>query len=257
VARPSHDSSWVAETKFSGVIAELALPRVTVRDLLPPELVLERGRGTARTYPLLTMFGEQTGSAVHVASMKVHTGVRFHEVLFGVRCVVRRSGEPVLFIPLMYCDEPVSRWSGSALYGFNKEAAEMEWLGDSFVVTAETTRSLVLRAGIEREPLGARHSSGPDVTSGVFLGRRQSGAYAWSVVEWGWKAASSRRMRVIVSIEDSIMPGIGPGTLYAGTDRALAVESLPWRIGWPQARHEGGQKRHREMLRVMEQAPHV
>jgi len=234
VARPSDASSWVAETRFSGVLAELALPRVTVRDLLPPELALERGCGTARTYPLLTMFGEQTGSAVHLASMKVRTGAQFHEVLFGIRCLVARSRTPVLFIPLMYCDEPVSRWSGNALYGFNKRTASMEWLGTSFVVTPRDEGQVAIRVGIDVPASRlARRSWVPRMSGLTLLGRRRDGTYARSAFAWKWSDASVEPIRVVIEIVGGLLPGVGPTTLFPPAGRALCVRDLVWRIGWP------------------------
>jgi hypothetical protein len=239
VTESSDERGWVAETRFSGVIAELRAPRETVQRLLPPELRLAPGVGGGRTYPVLLMFGDQTGSAVHLGAMQIRTGVRFREVLFGVRCVFAASQAPVLFVPLMYCDEPVSRWSGNALYGFNKRAAAMEWLGASFVVTGEgggmTLRAVTGTVG------SSHHATSPfaEMASLPVLGRRRDGEYVTSRFAWDWATASVAAVRVMVAIEETPLPGFAPMCLFVSPRAAVGVRELGWRISWP----EGGDSR--------------
>jgi hypothetical protein len=243
VAKPSTEPSWVAETLFSGVIAELQLPRRSVERLLPPELCLGPAASRRRTVPVLVAFGNHTGSAVHMAAMQVRTGVSFHEVFFGVRCLIATSRTPVMFVPLMYCDEPVSTWSGNALYGFNKTTAAMEWLGGSFLVEGEDGR-VILRATIDTA--GAMRAGMPRCLEAAKLRvlgrRRQDGAYAESRFAWEWVPANVTGVRVMVAIEAAIAPGIEPGDFFASPRSAALVTDLRWRISWPNRCHVDDQE---------------
>jgi hypothetical protein len=226
VAKPSTDRTWVAETLFSGVIAELRLPRPAVERLLPPELCLEPRVARARTAPILMAFGTHTASAVHLAALRVRTGVTFHEVFFGVRCQIRASRTPVLFVPLMYCDEPVSTRVGNALYGFNKKPAVMEWVGSNFVVMGDEGRVL-LRATREAGD-GLHGCAGRDsrVADLPIVGRRQDGTYVSSWFDWPWEAGGLAGVRVVVAAEEPLIAGAGRS--------AVQVRSVSWRISWPQ-----------------------
>jgi hypothetical protein len=237
VAKPSVERTWVAETRFSGVIAELRLRRASVERLLPPELCLGPAASRRRTAPVLLAFGNHTSSAVHMAAMQVRTGVRFHEVFFGVRCLVAASRTPVLFVPLMYCDEPVSTWSGNAVYGFNKRMASMEWLGESFVVAGEDGRVILRATGDANGAMGARMPRCAEAAKLPVLGYRQDGTYTTSRFLWEGGAPSVTPVKLVVTIETALAPGVEAGDLFASPRSAAHVADLRWRISWPEQRH--------------------
>jgi hypothetical protein len=195
------------------------------------------------------MFGDQTGSAVHLGAMQVRTGVRFREVLFGVQCMIAASQAPALFVPLMYCDEPVSTWSGTALYGFNKRAATMEWLGESFVVAGGDAEGVVFHATTEVDgPWGSDPPRIAAIARLPVLGRRRDGGYVTSRFEWDWSTARCRPVRLIAAFDEPLVPGLGQA--HVSAPAVVGVRGLRWRISWPEARHVEDQEGHTRSRRV-------
>jgi hypothetical protein len=254
VAVPSNELHWVAETSFGGIIARFHLRRRDVEPLLPPDVCLEPRSARSDRIPVLVALGDHTAPVVHMSGLRVHTGVSFREVFFGVRCRRRAAPGAALFVPWMYCDESVSTWTGNALYGFNKQAASMEWLGDSFVVTQSGT--MVLQALAEVSGSRCESVSRWNLPAGLaVVGRRRDGSQATCRFAWDWSRASTERARV------ALVPGVGaPDPLAAApifSRNAVRVRNLIWRISWPSACHSLREKRHLQSRPVMDQLANV
>ena len=108
----------------------------------------------------------------------------------------------------------------------------MEWLGDSFVVTgagermllrAVTETSASARAGVPRL---AQRAQLP------IVGRRRDGSYVTSRFQWDWAPAVVRRARVMVALDEALVPG--GARVFAPSSTAVHVRALGWRITWPQ-----------------------
>lgn len=175
-------------------------------------------------------------SAVHLAALRVSTGVSFHEVFLGVPCRVAQSRVPVLFVPLMYCDEPVSRWVGNTLYGFNKWAARMEWVGQVFVVTS-SEGALMLRARIG-DPQSKEASSHRAIRAILdygrlpVVGRRSDHTLITSGFDWV-VGSGARAVRCAATIDATALGAASAGKARVQANRTFRFDGLTWRITWP------------------------
>src|SRR5262249_49863668 len=137
-------------------IVRCELPRAEVADMLPPGLRPSGGRRGAGRRPVVLVFGDHDQSAVLYASLRLPTGVSFHEMVIAIPAVAS-AGErrPCLFVPRVFSTEPVVTWSGNAHYAYAKRMVRMEWLGGTFVVSDERG-GLLAHAVVEPQGRWAR-----------------------------------------------------------------------------------------------------
>jgi hypothetical protein len=142
----------------------------------------------------------------------------------------------------MYCDEPVSRWSGNALYGFNKRDASMEWLGRSFVVSGQEAggRGPLLDILVSDEGAAGTVTRPIETLAHLMarpvLGRRSDGSFAVSMFDLDIGRARVRAARCRIALGTAAFPTATKGLpLALKVARCLRVEDARWRIAWPQA----------------------
>jgi hypothetical protein len=233
-------ASFVAEAWFEGTIVATEWPRIDVMQLLPTGLSLVGdGAACADVHPVLFVCGTQSAAALVVGGVGIPSGVSFPELLIVVP-FVRRAGDAHLhvFVPRAYSGDPFSTWSGRANYGFEKELAEMRWLGSTFTVTSRNGPLLLHVTTASADPWRTFDRE-PDLAavSGVFrrpvLGRRRDGTDVRSYFDWRTDRATARPARAIISIDAPLGPGLAPRIVHGIDGQTFAVRDLRWRVSWP------------------------
>jgi len=239
-ASPKSDGSFVVETRFRGCIVRCELPRADVARILPPGVRLENARRRpAARHPVVFIFGDHDRSTVLFATLRLPTGVQFHEMVIAVP-FVRAAADPTtaVYLPRVFSTEPVVTWSGNAHYGYAKRLVPLEWLGDTWVASDEAG-ALLAHAVVEPHGPWERAATSPLASFPAALGRlrvlgcRSDGSVVRSHFEWDLSESWIRPLRASVSVDAPLGRGMEAGA-YASAE-AVEVADMGWRLSWPDA----------------------
>ncbi len=233
-------AAFVAEAEFDGAIVCTYWPRSDVARLLPAGLSLARNvSAEPELHPVVFVLGTQTNAALLLGGVSIPTNVTFAEIMIAVPFVHRAAGGSIsVFIPRIYSADRFSTWSGNANYGFNKQLADMGWLGRTFTVSARGG-PLLAHATVEDEGGWAPCGDLPGLTvvAGAFrlpaLGRRSDGRDVCSYFDWQFAAATARAARGVVAIDASLGAGLDPRICHGVQSGTFRVRRMRWRVSWP------------------------
>jgi hypothetical protein len=240
VSSTRDERAFVVATRFRGCIVRCDLPRDDVGRILPPGLRLAAGSPRAsRRHPVVFIFGDHDGSAVLFASLRIPTGVRFHEMVIAVPFVRAEGADEHVYLPRVFSTEPVVTWSGNAHYGYAKRMVPMEWLGDTYVVSDEAgallAHAVVEPHGVWEPAATSRLVTFPAALAGMpVLGCREDGGLVRSHFEWDFRESWMRPLRASMRVEAPLARGIEPGTYDAAETDAVEVAGMSWRLSWPE-----------------------
>ena len=236
--------TFVGQARFNGCIAFCNWPRKDVEALLPKELELAANTSaTDDVHPVAFIFGEQTEGATIFAGITFPMGVQYHEFAMAIPFITHRGGQNLhTYIPRMYSSYFPAIWHGNTFYGFAKEMATMWWQGPVFLITAKSD-ALLLHAAVEATGSWCQGGSCElpnfQAMQAIFalpvVGRKSDGTYACSYFGWDFAEAAVRPADACVSIDASLVDGLGPRRCHDVSSGTFEVRGMVWRLSWPSA----------------------
>jgi hypothetical protein len=197
--------------------------------LLPPRVRLA---ASARTHPLLLVFGEQANGATFFGGVALRWGIRYYELMVAipfVRCD-RAPGDHLLVCG-MTCDFLPAAWNGNQFYGFRKQWTSSTWDGEEFVVTSR-----------EGDPAFRARLANPgpgeagvldwirSISRQPVLGLRDDRTLVRSQFDWAFDDGAIEGCRVS-AIANTAFHALPAG--HYGSPDAVRVRGMRWRLGWP------------------------
>lgn len=251
--RPSkRRASWGGESEYSGQLIFTNLTRDAVENVLPSdlELAVNTSAAFAHLHPVILMLGTQANTAWLFPWGSPAVGQNYQELILLVP-FVQKTGKSRWhnYVVKMYLNDFVATVLGNQFYGYQKQMAAFDAIGNDFNVYLQGIQMFESEAApvdpwtpyATALPTFNNLSDALEIVSMPILGTLvlvPTKPYTCSYFEWDMTAAEIRKMS---SSHDYNKPFVAPqmdpwvalGTLTSVSDGAFEVRKVQWRLAFP------------------------